>query len=360
LRFGRSSNAIALTGTSDNANGKRRNLFETRPNTRVLITGGQGFVGSYVAKNLLQKKASVHLLDHKRDDTILKQVFKPEELNVLPRIFADVSNLPELTAAVNQVKPTHIIHLAALQVPGCRQNPVLGGQVNVVGHLNVLHIAHSLKDQVKSVVYASSAAVAGPQEDYSKSIETDTPHQPRTHYGYFKLCNEGNSKIYWQDSGVASVGLRPHTIYGVGREIGITSGPSKAIKAAILGRKFEIPFTGKTSFNYVEDIADIAVNCSLELEASGSAAHVFNIRGEILSAEDFVGLLNEVVPESKNLISIQKGSKTLPLAHDFNQKDLDKFVPYQKYTPLREGIRRTAARFRELHKTGDLHSRDLD
>lgn len=103
----------------------------------------------------------------------------------------------------------------------------------------------------------------------------------------FKQCNEGCARIYSQDYKIPSVGLRPYTCYGVGREFGLTSAPTKAIKAAILGRDFAIPFAGLTGFSYVEDIARIFIGCS---RASFEGALVFNIRGDVISVEEFVAI----------------------------------------------------------------------
>jgi len=144
---------------------------------------------------------------------------------------------------------------------------VLGAQVNVIGTLNIFEAVKKFRQDLQMdspVVYTSSAAVTGFPSDYSSPLEDETPHRPRTHYGVFKLANEGNARIYWQDQKIKSVGLRPHTVYGVGREIGITSGPTKAIKAAVLGRKFVIPFSGKTSFNYVEDLAEVCIRIATD------------------------------------------------------------------------------------------------
>ena len=51
---------------------------------------------------------------------------------------------------------------------------------------------------------------------------------PATHYGHFKVCNEGNAAIYFQDFGQSSIGLRPWTVYGVGRDLGMTSEPTES------------------------------------------------------------------------------------------------------------------------------------
>jgi len=159
---------------------------------------------------------------------------------------------------------------------------------------------------------------------------------------------------------INSIWVRPHTIYGVGREIGITSGPSKAIKSTILGRKYAISFSGKTSFNFVEDIADIFIGCSNAKLPKDCYSKALNIQGKVISSEEFLSILHEELPESKNLISIQKDAPTLPLAYDFNQKGLDALLPNQHYTSIRDGIRKAASTFKSLHANGQLHTRDLD
>ena len=70
------------------------------------------------------------------------------------------------------------------------------------------------------------------------------PLTPTTHYGYFKCCNEGNARIYFQDHGLSSIGLRPWTVFGVGRDFGMTSEPTKAIKSLALGRSYHISYGG--------------------------------------------------------------------------------------------------------------------
>ena len=83
---------------------------------------------------------------------------------------------------------------------------------------------------------------------------------PSTHYGVFKCCNEGNARIYFQDHGIASVGLRPWTVFGVGRDFGMTSEPTKAIKSLALNRSYHISYGGIQDMQYVDDVAWI-VQC---------------------------------------------------------------------------------------------------
>ncbi len=85
----------------------------------------------------------------------------------------DVSDLDSLRSAVERVEATQILHLAGLQTPTCRANPLLGAKVNVMGTLAVFEAALALKDQVRRVVYASSAAVHGPPAEGSTGSVAD-------------------------------------------------------------------------------------------------------------------------------------------------------------------------------------------
>jgi nucleoside-diphosphate-sugar epimerase len=115
-------------------------------------------------------------------------------------------------------------------VPFCRADPPRGALVNVVGTVNVFEAARRRAGQMAPVVYTSSIAVftADDADPASGRLTAAAYPHPPNHYGVFKQANEGNARIYWLDSGVSSIGVRPMTIYGVGRDQGMTSGPTKA------------------------------------------------------------------------------------------------------------------------------------
>ncbi len=321
---------------------------------RFLITGGHGFIGAWIARRLVEEGCEVTLFDLKSDDRILAQVLDPDGLERLERVGGDIGDPSAVADAVQQARPTAVIHLAGLQVPTCRENPALGARVNVIGTLNVFEAVRRL-DHPVNVVYASSVAVVGPPEDYSAPLEDDARHEPRTHYGVFKLANEGAARVYWQDHGIPSVGLRPYTVYGVGREVGMTSGPTKAIKAAVLGRDYTIGFSGITSFDYVDDVASYFIACA-RARLEGAAA--LNIRGQVLSVAEFVRLVDETLPGAAQRIKVDGAA--LPLAVDLVDTGLRALIGEVHVTPLVEGVRRTARHFQRLQAEGRLHHDDLD
>ena len=208
---------------------------------RFLITGGYGFLGAWIARELLAQGAGVVAYDLREDPRRLLAILTPDEAKRVTFAQGDVTDLPGLTDALKRHAVTHVIHLAGLQVPTCRQYPLLGATVNVVGTLAVFEAVKAVAGQVGRVVYASSAAVFGPLEAYAAGSQADDARLlPSTHYGVFKICNEGNARVYHQDHAISSVGLRPWTVYGPGRDMGMTSEPTKAIKACLLGRPYAI------------------------------------------------------------------------------------------------------------------------
>src|ERR1043165_9587145 len=145
------------------------------------------------------------------DESIAKATF----------ITGDITEAESILPIIDKYEITHIIHLAGLQVPTCKANPRLGAMVSVIGTINVFEAARQAKELVKRVVYASSAAVFGVVGEDRPLVESDAA-DPATHYGAFKRCNEDNARVYYLDQGVNSIGLRPLTIYGVGRDFGLT------------------------------------------------------------------------------------------------------------------------------------------
>ncbi len=322
---------------------------------KILVTGASGCIGAWVVKQLIDEGATVTALDKGPDRHRLESIIDAEDLERVRFITGDVADLDGVRKAVEHHGTDGVIHLAGMQVPSCRANPVLGAQVNVVGTLAILEAAAEVDCRV---VYASSAAVFGPDDEPLRPHAEAEAGDTRTHYGVFKLANEGNARIQYQDRGVSSVGLRPLTVYGVGRDFGMTSGPTTALKAALLGRPYEIGFTGPTDFQLVEDVARIFVGCL----AAPEGAHVFNVHGETANVEDVVALIDEVL-EAEGLDDRQ-GLVTcdgphLPIPGALDDSALTAAIGEPPRTPLRDGLARTLAVFRELHRAGRLDLRDL-
>src|SRR6476646_1055174 len=133
---------------------------------RVLITGGYGFIGAWIIRNLLARGDQVWVYDLREDARRLRLILPEEKVKQVEFVPGDVTDLPGLSAAIAKYEISHVIHLAGLQVPTCRADPILGAKVNVLGTLAVFEAVRLARPQVERLVYASSAAVYGPPELY--------------------------------------------------------------------------------------------------------------------------------------------------------------------------------------------------
>ncbi len=322
---------------------------------RVLLTGGYGCIGSWIVRNLLERGDEAFIYDLKEDTRRMRQILSDEQVRRVTFVQGDVTDLPGLKSAIERHGITHLIHLAGLQVPVCRANPILGAKVNVLGTLAVFEAVRESQERVQRLVYASSAAVFGPPEAYSAGrLDDDVPLKPTTHYGYFKCCNEGNARIYFQDHGLSSIGLRPWTVYGVGRDFGMTSEPTKAIKSLALGQPYHITYGGWQDLQFVDDVAKVFLRC---LEASYKGAKSYNLRGDVVDLPAFHRALCEVDPAAAQLIT--HGERQIAIAYDLDDSALQRDVGPIPKTPLVEGIRRTLTQFKQLQAEGRLDTSDL-
>lgn len=304
---------------------------------RFLVTGALGCVGAWTVRALVDEGVPVVAYDLGADPHRLRLIMTPDELKRVTFLTEDITNLAALERALDQHEVTHVIHLAALQIPFCRDDPVTGARVNVVGTTSVFEAVKRRRDRIRGVAYASSVAIYGPAD---KGVENARP-LPSTLYGVYKQANEGTARIYWQDEGVPSIGLRPYTIYGPGRDQGATSGPTHAMRAAARGEAFHISFGGRSHFHYVADIARIFIAASRALSAD---AGIFNIPSKPEPMSDLVEAIVAAAPEARGKISYD--DLELPIAVELEADGLERAVGPVELTPLAEGVRETIALFR--------------
>ncbi|MGD9713857.1 MAG: NAD-dependent epimerase/dehydratase family protein, partial [Thermomicrobiales bacterium] len=127
-------------------------------NERFLITGAFGCIGSWAVKLLRDEGVEVFTYDLPGNPHRLKLLLDDSQIADVNILEGNITDQQRFHSAVADNGITHVIHLAALQVPFVRANPVLGAQVNVVGSTIVLETCKQLADQVKGLAYASSVA----------------------------------------------------------------------------------------------------------------------------------------------------------------------------------------------------------
>jgi nucleoside-diphosphate-sugar epimerase len=314
------------------------------------ITGAQGCIGSWIVKALVERGDTAVVFDRSDDARRLSAIIEDKDLQSVRFILGDITDREVVLSALESSGAEHVIHLAGLQVPTCKANPVAGAMVNVIGTLNLFEGVKSLG--INGVVYASSAAVYGINDD-DVAVDESAVCEPSTHYGVFKRANEGNARIYFLDHGVSSVGLRPLTVYGVNRDTGLTSDPTKAMKAAVLDRPFHIRFGGATDFQYVADTAAAFIACADQLP---DGASVFNLHGETVAVSEVAEIINQHA--SRELVTFS--GPEIPIAPTMSDAAIRSVISDLPSTSLSQGIAETMRRFAELRDQNRLDVSDLE
>lgn len=305
-----------------------------------LVTGAMGCIGAWVLKHLVAQGKHAVAFDLSTDRHRLDWVMTPDEQSAITFLQGDLTDTAQVKESFKTHEVTHVVHLAALQVPFCRANPVMGSQVNVTGTVNIFESAREAG--VSHLAYASSIAVYGPASEYPPGpVAHEAPHAPRTLYGVYKVANEGTAQIYWQDHKISSMGLRPYTVYGVGRDQGMTSDPTKAMWAAVKGESFEIAFGGVMQFQLASDVALQFIDAA---EQNSEGAHMFNLGTPAVSVDEMIGLIREVKPDAQ----ITRKETRLPFPESFDDSALRAHVSRVYETPLAEGIRLTMEQFEKI------------
>jgi nucleoside-diphosphate-sugar epimerase len=161
---------------------ERLHSMADKESTVYLVTGALGCIGAWTVFHLVRQGERVVSFDLYDRGHRLDMLLTPEEQRATTFVRGDVSDFSQVLHAFREHHITHVIHLAALQVPFVRADPVKGAQVNVVGTVNIFEAAR--QSGVAHLSYASSAAVYGPPDEYPPGpLPNDARHAPRTLYG---------------------------------------------------------------------------------------------------------------------------------------------------------------------------------
>ncbi len=300
----------------------------------VLVTGAGGCIGAWVLA--LLRRAGVpavafDLTDDKRRPRLLMQ---DKAVDELPWEVGDIADSDRVRKVVRDHGVQAIIHLAALQVPFCRADPITGAKVNVVGTVNVFEAARN--QGLKRLAFASSIA--------AHSFFADQPWLP-TLYGAYKYCDEMIGKVYFQDWDVPSIGIRPGVVYGIGRDQGMTSKTTVAILAAAAGKPYSVPFSGAVSGLHAGEVASAFIK---SVSADRSEAIVFDHNGIPSTVEDWIALVRKVAPGA----DLHVNGKALPFPAELSDEPIRDFLGDFGHMSLDEGIQATYDGFQALLRNG--------
>lgn len=215
-----------------------------------VVTGGAGFIGSHIIKELVSRGQEVVAVDDFSTGSLSNLSSVQQKIKI---VSADICNFSALLKAFQGAD--YVLHHAALvSVPRSVEEPQLTWQINVSGTLNVLEAARQAG--VKRVVFASSCCVYGTS---SKPCKETSPKRPGSPYALSKQIGEELCRFYTQMYGLETVCLCYFNVYGVGQN---PNGAYAAVIAQFLqralnGEPVRIDGTGRQSRDFiaVEDVA---------------------------------------------------------------------------------------------------------
>jgi UDP-N-acetylglucosamine 4-epimerase len=176
--------------------------------SKILITGGAGFIGSNLCEYFINKGHQVVCLDNFATGHLhnLESVIKHPNFTLIE---GDIRNIEDCQKAVQGVN--YVLHQAALgSVPRSLKDPITTNEVNVSGFLNMLVAARDA--QVKRFIYAASSSTYGDSQGLPK-VE-DVIGKPLSPYAITKYVNELYAEIFSKTYGIETIGLRYFNVFG--------------------------------------------------------------------------------------------------------------------------------------------------
>ncbi|MED1568635.1 NAD-dependent epimerase/dehydratase family protein [Bacillus paramycoides] len=310
---------------------------------RVLVTGGYGFIGSFVAEKFLKEGHDIYIIDN-------LSTGNKENVNFKHKFFHLNVEDPACEEVFHANRFEVVIHLAAqVNVGTSMENPYLDSQSNVLGLANILQL--SKKFGVKKVVFASSAAVYGLNEDIP--LKEEAKCDPLSPYGINKWVGEIYCKKWSEVFGMDTLCFRFSNVYGPKQgTIGEGGAISIFINNVLDGKELHVFGDGEQTrdFIYVEDVAN-AIFRGVEYDLSG----IYNLSTNTeISLNEFIHALKSIAGVKGVLYKEPKKGdiKYSRLDNSRIKKDLD-WIPLHSFD---EGLGKTYEWFKDNSLKKKRHS----
>ncbi|MEW6533964.1 MAG: NAD(P)-dependent oxidoreductase [Thermodesulfobacteriota bacterium] len=274
---------------------------------RALVTGGAGFIGSYLIPELLELGSEVVVFDLASEPRSLEGV-----RDRITYVRGDLASRPDLYRVMLSHDISDVFHLGAVLAGPCEENPVMGFAVNLQSTQTLLDAA--LARGVNRFIMLSSISVFG--MDVTEPVPDDAVKNPETIYGQTKLAGENLLRWYARKHGMDTRALRFTWVFGPGRTTGITAVYSSLILDAIArGEEVTVPNPDeKGDWLYIKD----AVKAILTLwRAEKPAQRIYNIAGGVHIIREVVAIARRYRPGARvTLVEGGKGQSPYPATYD--------------------------------------------
>jgi UDP-glucose 4-epimerase len=301
--------------------------------SKILVTGGAGFIGSHIVDRLLKKGYEVTVIDNLSTGRIENIDHNRNNKNF--HFFkGDIQN----SAFINKVTKDidAVFHEAALiSVPRSLKNPILTNKVNVSGTLNLLEACRN--SAVKTFIYASSCAVYG-QTQTLPHHEKLIP-QPISLYAASKLAAENYVKVYHEVYGLNTICLRYFNVYGPRQTYGPYSGVITIFINRLLRNKPPVIYgdgTQTRDFTYIKDVVEANM---LALHEKNAIGEIFNIAtGKQTTINQLAAMLQKIMNKA-DLKPIYTDPRPGDIKHSYADiTKAKKLLHYNPKTSLKDGL----------------------
>jgi UDP-glucose 4-epimerase len=311
---------------------------------RVVVTGGAGFIGTTLARRLVDENEIVAVDNLHRDS--LGGTALAEHPN-FTFVQGDVLDAPFLTEIMRGA--THVVHAAAIAgVDTVIESPVRTMRVNLIGTYNTLEAALATKDSVERLIEFSTSEVFGTYAFKVDELHVTTQGsvgEARWTYAVSKLAGEHLAHAYHDELGLPTVSVRPFNVYGPGQ---IGGGAIRAfIETALAGKDLVIHGDGSQirAWCYVDDMVEALLLALEHPKAVGESFNVGNARSAVtiydlaLRIKRLTGLDGELRFQPLHYTDVELRIPNVDKARDL--------LGFEAKVELDEGLERTIAWYRE-------------
>lgn len=270
-----------------------------------LVTGGTGFIGAYVVRDLLKAGKEVVCLQRSGVTPLFLLAVGEENIKKVKIVQIDLSDTLRVFNTIRDYKIDYIIHTASqvLSNGETEARPYYALQANCGGIINLLEAAKML-GVIKVTWTSSSQALGSVSEVHKELIKDEAIYQPATMYGATKAMNEFIAKHYFDRFGVDSAGFRIGIILNIEQPIGRRRGFIDLVRSAALNIPMTLTVTDADrvrALGYVENVADLLIQAT----ESPTTKRVYNAIEFQLSPRQLVETISKINPKSK--ISLKAG-----------------------------------------------------
>lgn len=312
-----------------------------------LITGGRGFIGCHVVRQLLRAGHTVLCTAHNLDKTSMHEVLTPEEVQRVEIVKADIGDTALMAQLMREHEIDRVIHLAAVLGDVAERDPAEAVRVNILGTISVFQAC--VDAGVKRVVWASSQSIFGTEEFYRELypnaalVPNNAVLHPALVYGATKVFDEFIADWFYKKYGLETIGLRYCMVFGQARQRGNGQFATELINKPALGEKGVVQY-GDTApcWIYVEDAARATV---LATQCPNPADRVFTIGGDIRSLADCLAYIRTLIPDAE--VELVPG--VFPAAFNLDVSEAERQLGFRCEYSVEQGIRETINLLRAEH-----------